>query len=231
MRVGARQRLNNSLFSNSTHASAATTITMSSFSGPRRVNVSQYLRNLNVQGPSVEETFTDEDLDKDLALFTNTQFFDFETGQHTDYQAAPVKPETTTQSSPAEDVSPSDSILGDFSSAYDFPISGRSLFFCLCSRLLFYPPFSPLSAALLPLSWLGATIHPSIHPPPRASASEGSMAAPEIINTMETTENGPAASTQTHAHARASASARRSPEILLGAFPYHESGCRPTLES
>jgi hypothetical protein len=87
-----------------------------------RVNVSQYLRNLNVQGPSVEETFTDEDLEKDLALFTNTQFFDFETGQHTDYQAPPVKPEA--KQSPVEDVTSADSIIGDFSGGYDFSIPG-----------------------------------------------------------------------------------------------------------
>ncbi|KAK4101869.1 hypothetical protein N658DRAFT_485747 [Parathielavia hyrcaniae] len=94
---------------------------MASF-GTGRVNVSQYLRNLNVQGPSVEETLTDEDLEKDLALFTNTQFFDFETGQHTDYQAPPVKPEVT--KSPAEDATSTDPIIGDFAAGYDFPIAG-----------------------------------------------------------------------------------------------------------
>jgi len=95
---------------------------MASYGGAR-VNVSQYLRNLNVQEPAVEETLiTDEDLEKDLALFTNTQFFDFETGQHTDYQAPPVKPDAT--QSPAEDVTPTDSIIGDFPSGYDFPIPG-----------------------------------------------------------------------------------------------------------
>ncbi|KAL2175244.1 uncharacterized protein P884DRAFT_247773 [Thermothelomyces heterothallicus CBS 202.75] len=94
---------------------------MSSYGTGSRVNVSQYLRNLNVQGPTVEETFTDEDLEKDLALFTNTQFFDFETGQHTDYQAPPAKP--TVVQSPTEDVTPTDSIIGDFPASYDFPIS------------------------------------------------------------------------------------------------------------
>ncbi|KAL2144325.1 hypothetical protein VTI28DRAFT_9233 [Corynascus sepedonium] len=94
---------------------------MSSY-GTGRVNVSQYLRNLNVQGPSVEETFTDEDLEKDLALFTNTQFFDFETGQHTDYQARPAKP--TAVQSPTEDVTPTESIMGDFPAGYEFPITG-----------------------------------------------------------------------------------------------------------
>ncbi|KAH6613322.1 hypothetical protein F5144DRAFT_552171 [Chaetomium tenue] len=93
---------------------------MSSY-GTGRVNVSQYLRNLNVQGPSVEEPLTDEDLEKDLALFTNTQFFDFETGQHTDYQAPPVKPDAIT--SPTEDATPTDSIMGDFPAGYEFPIT------------------------------------------------------------------------------------------------------------
>ncbi|KAL1840301.1 hypothetical protein VTJ49DRAFT_590 [Mycothermus thermophilus] len=91
--------------------------------GTSRVNVSQYLRNLNVQEPAVEETLvTDEDLEKDLALFTNTQFFDFETGRQTDYQAPPVKPDAL--QSPATETTPTDSIIGDFSSAYDFPLPG-----------------------------------------------------------------------------------------------------------
>ncbi|KAL2265177.1 hypothetical protein VTJ83DRAFT_6277 [Remersonia thermophila] len=95
---------------------------MASYSNGR-VNVSQYLRNLNVQEPAVEETFiTDEDLEKDLALFTNTQFFDFETGRQTDYQAPPVKPEALR--SPATETTPTESLIGDFSSAYDFPLPG-----------------------------------------------------------------------------------------------------------
>ncbi|KAL2157836.1 hypothetical protein VTH06DRAFT_5105 [Thermothelomyces fergusii] len=94
--------------------------------GTGRINVSQYLRNLNVQAPVVEETFTDEDLEKDLALFTNTQFFDFETGQHTDYQAPPPKP--TIVQSPTEDVTPTESIMGDYPASYDFPLSGDFTF-------------------------------------------------------------------------------------------------------
>ncbi|KAK3988153.1 hypothetical protein QBC44DRAFT_105678 [Cladorrhinum sp. PSN332] len=96
-----------------------------SYAGARRgVNVSQYLRNLNVQESPGEETFiTDEELAKDLALFTNTQFFDFETGQNTDYQAPPVKPETV--QSPTEDVtSATDSVMGDFPAGFDFSIAG-----------------------------------------------------------------------------------------------------------
>jgi hypothetical protein len=88
----------------------------------RGVNVSQYLRNLNVQEPVVEETFVNEDdIAKDLALFTNTQFYDYETGQSTDYQAPPVKPETATRSeSVVGDVTPTDPLLGDFTANLDF---------------------------------------------------------------------------------------------------------------
>jgi hypothetical protein len=97
----------------------------SSYGTTGRVNVSQYLRNLNVQEPAAEEApITDEDLEKDLALFTNTQFFDFETGQHTDYQAPPAKPDVA-QTPTTEDVTSTDSIMGDFSATgYDFPIPG-----------------------------------------------------------------------------------------------------------
>jgi hypothetical protein len=93
-----------------------------SYNSRRGVNVSQYLRDLKVQEPAVEATFiTDEDLRKELALFTNTQFFDFETGQNTDLQAPPVKPETTQPA--ASDVTTTDPIIGDFSTDFDF-ISG-----------------------------------------------------------------------------------------------------------
>ncbi|KAK4188814.1 hypothetical protein QBC35DRAFT_514493 [Podospora australis] len=91
-----------------------------SYTGARRgVNVSQYLRNLNVQESAmVEDPVTEEELAKDLALFTNTQFYDFETGQNTDFQAHAVKPETI--QSPIEDVTSAESIMGDFPAGFDF---------------------------------------------------------------------------------------------------------------
>jgi hypothetical protein len=92
---------------------------MASYGAGRGVNVSQYLRNLNVQEPVVEESpITDEDLAKDLALFTNTQFFDFETGQHTDYQAPPVKPDVIR--SPTENGTPTDTTMGEYPAGYEF---------------------------------------------------------------------------------------------------------------
>lgn len=117
-----------------------------SYGGRKGVNVSQYLRDLNVQEPAVEETFiTDDDLAKDLALFTNTQFYDFETGQNTDYQAPPVKTEKTTRTqTPNDDVTSADPVLGDFAAGFDF-MSGE----CFC--LLFSQfPFRLFSFVSLP---------------------------------------------------------------------------------
>lgn len=91
---------------------------MSNYNGRRGPNVSQYLRDLNAinrQDSAHEEPFN---MEEDLALFTNTQFFDFETGQNTDYQAQPVKPDTETSqsASPSEDMTPAQSVMGELSS-------------------------------------------------------------------------------------------------------------------
>ena len=67
---------------------------MSTYNGRHGPNVSQYLRDLNTISPqdtmAPEEGFNMED---DLSLFTNTQFFDFDSGQNLDYQAQPIKPD------------------------------------------------------------------------------------------------------------------------------------------
>ncbi|RDA85340.1 hypothetical protein CP532_1264 [Ophiocordyceps camponoti-leonardi (nom. inval.)] len=98
---------------------------MSTYSGRHGPNVSQYLRDLNTIDPretsAADDSFNMED---DLSLFTNTQFFDFDSGQNMDFQAQPVKVsvEPVASSSPEENVSPSvmndmpalDFIPGDF---------------------------------------------------------------------------------------------------------------------
>lgn len=57
---------------------------MSGFSGRRGVNVSQFIANLNTI-PSAHEMATQNqegfNIDEDLALFTNTEFFDFDMGE------------------------------------------------------------------------------------------------------------------------------------------------------
>ncbi|KAG7110466.1 hypothetical protein VD0002_g2739 [Verticillium dahliae] len=91
--------------------------------GRRGPNVSQYLRDLNtIEAKGArEEEFRFED---DLAMFTNTQFFDFETGQNTDYQAQPSKPESEVPSSAVTTVGDDlTSPLGDLSNL-DFMATG-----------------------------------------------------------------------------------------------------------
>jgi hypothetical protein len=94
---------------------------MSNFNGRRGPNVSQYLRDLNAinrQENAHEEPFN---MEEDLALFTNTQFFDFETGQNTDYQAHPTKIdlEAPQSTSPSDDMTPAPSVVGDIAT-YNF---------------------------------------------------------------------------------------------------------------
>ncbi|KAM0244186.1 hypothetical protein ACHAP5_006486 [Fusarium lateritium] len=96
---------------------------MSNFNGRRGPNVSQYLRDLNAinrQENAQDEPFN---MEEDLALFTNTQFFDFETGQNTDYQAHPTKIdlEAPQSTSPSDDMTPAPSVVGDIAANnFDF---------------------------------------------------------------------------------------------------------------
>lgn len=99
------------------------------FNGRRGPNVSQYLRDLNAINR--QETVNEEpfNMEEDLALFTNTQFFDFETGQNTDYQAHPAKVdmEIAPSTSPSDGMTPAPSVIGDLSnidfmqSDFNFP--------------------------------------------------------------------------------------------------------------
>ena len=111
---------------------------MANYNGRRGPNVSQYLRELNAM-PSdtpVEERFP---LDDELALFTNTQFFDFESGQTTDFQPPPGKSESDTQSTRPEEPSSATSVIGDFP-GMDFISGEHWIFWSLkkCSILLLF---------------------------------------------------------------------------------------------
>ena len=56
---------------------------MSGYSPRRAPNVSQYVANLNAIPPAYDATQQDGlDLDNDLALFTNAEFFDFGLGEN-----------------------------------------------------------------------------------------------------------------------------------------------------
>lgn len=102
---------------------------MSNYSGRHGPNVSQYLRDLNTISPQAD-TMEDSNLnfEDDLTIFTNTQFFDFDSGQNTDFQAQPAKPEGKAPHSgtTSEDVSAAPSVIGempnlDFMSDFAFP--------------------------------------------------------------------------------------------------------------
>ena len=60
---------------------------MSSFDNQRAPNVSEFIANLNAI-PSAEDLAAQPDynFDADLAMFTNTTFFDFDLGQDADLQ-------------------------------------------------------------------------------------------------------------------------------------------------
>jgi hypothetical protein len=91
---------------------------MSTYSGGRRgPNVSQYLRDLNSlnpQEPASDEPFS---MGEDLSRFTNTEFFDYDSGQNLDFQAHPVKVDTAsadaTPAASSEDPSSAASVVDD----------------------------------------------------------------------------------------------------------------------
>lgn len=106
--------------------------------------MSQYLKELHAI-PEQDTAAGEFNMDDDLAMFTNTQFFDFDSGQNTDYNAPPLKadhPEAVPPQSRSEDV------LGDLVSYPDFTgIPGQ----LDCLFVLFALPacFALLCSALL----------------------------------------------------------------------------------
>ena len=85
---------------------------MSGYGGRRGPNVTQYLNTLQTDSPT-----DDSLLDDDIALFTNTQFMEFDTGRTIDFQTPPVKAEPEqTSSSSTDDVVSSASPMADLTS-------------------------------------------------------------------------------------------------------------------
>ncbi|EFX05278.1 bzip transcription factor [Grosmannia clavigera kw1407] len=75
--------------------------------GRRGPNISQFLRELHENPSVLEDSFPTVD-DQDLSMFTNTEFYDLETGQNTDFQPQPSQPSkvTTDGGSPSDAVTP-----------------------------------------------------------------------------------------------------------------------------
>jgi hypothetical protein len=85
------------------------------YNGHRGPNLSQYLRELRTIPSDIttEDTFGIED---DLVMFTNSQFFNFDLGENTDYQALPGKLDSGMTPSSFQQESPSapNSVTDDF---------------------------------------------------------------------------------------------------------------------
>lgn len=99
------------------------------FNGRRGPNISQFLRELHENPTLVENDPAFSMDDQDLSMFTNTEFFDLETGQNTDFQPQPQPPskpgtESTSASSAVSPLS-EDTIttMADFSNI-DFMTTG-----------------------------------------------------------------------------------------------------------
>ena len=111
---------------------------MSTYNGRRAPNVSHLLQDLATQdAPAVDDNFNMED---DLELFTNTQFYDFDSGQQTDFQVQPqpVKVATGNARTNTEDVNSSAtaSTIGEMPNL-DFSMAGESRAQVLSTALLF----------------------------------------------------------------------------------------------
>jgi hypothetical protein len=85
---------------------------MSAFNGQRGPNVSEYIANLNAIPSAQDMASQNQDnfhLDDDLAMFTNTQFFDFDLGQDADLQPTSFAFDGQSRTAP---VAPADGIKG-----------------------------------------------------------------------------------------------------------------------
>ncbi|KAH6646075.1 hypothetical protein BKA67DRAFT_663940 [Truncatella angustata] len=90
----------------------------SSRRGGGQVNFSTFIQDLNVEVPSQGTSPVSDDWDKDLAMFTNTQFFDWEKASGAaEFQAATLhgpEPEKKPAAAAAVEPAPATSAVGDF---------------------------------------------------------------------------------------------------------------------
>lgn len=84
------------------------------YNGRRGPNVTRYLRTLTMMDAAPASTEESYNIESDLALFTNAQFFDFDSGQNTDFQAPP--PSTKIDGEPVSATTASPADMNDLSS-------------------------------------------------------------------------------------------------------------------
>lgn len=73
-----------------------------------QVNFSTFIQDLNVEVPSQNNTSpVSEDWEKDIAMFTNTNFFEWDKASSSDFPSAPLpEPETKPAVAPIAPVAP-----------------------------------------------------------------------------------------------------------------------------
>ncbi|KAG5976696.1 hypothetical protein E4U58_000029 [Claviceps cyperi] len=167
---------------------------MSTYNGRHGPNVSAYLRDLNTISPhdttatAPEDSFNMED---DLALFTNTQFFDFDSGQNTDFQAQPVKIDVDTvtrhNSTASGDVTPAQASIGDLPNL-DFMSSDFN--FTDFNELYAVPPLNGFQQGFQPLQPSHVQM-PHQQPQFRQGNAAASKANSEIIPSAAVTAPTP----------------------------------------
>lgn len=141
-----------------------------------QVNFSNFIQDLNVEVPSQNTSPVSEDWEKDLAMFTNTNFFEWEkasAGASADFAlpepetkpavaaaVAPVAPApaTTTTTTPREPASAT-SAVGDF----DFSLPGKSWVFQDFSMFVISCGIYGISAKLHRLPGASIHQHQSLH--------------------------------------------------------------------
>jgi hypothetical protein len=101
---------------------------MSTYTGRRAPNVSHLLQDLNTIASHDAPTEENFNMEEDLELFTNTQFYDFDSGQQTDFQARPVKAAAAAANATAENITTAPpSAIGDMPNL-DFSMTGDFAF-------------------------------------------------------------------------------------------------------
>ncbi len=94
------------------------------YHGRRGPNVSEYIANLNAipTAQDMQNSNSESFLDDDLAMFTNTQFFDFDLGQDADLGAAALNAELDLEGSGGKSVV--DEEMDGALKGMEFPIQG-----------------------------------------------------------------------------------------------------------
>jgi hypothetical protein len=141
------------------------------YNGRRGPNVSEYIANLNAipTAQDIENSQDNFNLDDDLAMFTDTQFFDFDLNQSADLQASNFGEGQGQAPTAAE---------GSDMKSLDFDLQGTEALFTIFIPIAItalgirifpfpFPSPSPTSRQQVVISWIFH--HPNPNPHPAAS--------------------------------------------------------------